>query len=715
MSSLLSSTRRIDMYDWSRRHNAPQACFLYAQRMAFVLIALVLTGAVFTSAFRSTMNGNQVQESILFDLNMGLATDDYVVHDPIEIWSDADFVSQGWPGSGTPEDPYRIEGLSIDGVIEDVYVDTCIRIGYTQVYFVVSNCFLYWGEGFSWGVGLSLTDVRNGLIEHNNFTLNSEAIHLHRSTNNIIRSNDLYANKGIGIYLWESDNNTLADNDISDNHDDGIWVYHSHWVNILNNTCNQNLRDGIYVNGGSDSYSHDLIIANNTCEDNAVHGIKVFRGVSSVLANNTCSGNHWGLYVSSSTLMTVTGNVCCENSWFGIWLLSSENISVTWNALIDNENNGGEMDSSSPNLFDYNYWSDYNGVDGNCDGIGDVAYHGTGMHDSHPLMYPLGSDPLLGSPDDIEYEESTIGHSISWFLSILNSSSYRVYRNGSLVVDSGVWSGPITVSVDGLSLGTHNYTLVIFDTNGNSANDTVFVTVVEPVSPIIDSPDDIQYESGTTGNIITWSPSDLNPESYEILRNGTQIDSGLWGGSDIEISIDGLDLGIHNFALVVLDTSGNNASDTVMVSIVDTTDPALSSPKDIQFKVGDVGHKLSWHLQDMNPFSYEVFMDVTLIISGAWNSSGEIVTVMLDGLSVGVLFFTIYVTDLAGNEAFDMVTVIVLSDSTITTTTGETTDNGTTDGEATDDDQAGLSVIVGAVIGVVCIIIVIVLAQRRRE
>ena len=34
MSSLSSSTRRVDMYDWSRRHNATQACFLYAQRMA---------------------------------------------------------------------------------------------------------------------------------------------------------------------------------------------------------------------------------------------------------------------------------------------------------------------------------------------------------------------------------------------------------------------------------------------------------------------------------------------------------------------------------------------------------------------------------------------------------------------------------------------------------------------------------------------------------
>jgi hypothetical protein len=68
-------------------------------RMAFMLIALVLTGAMFTSAFLSTMNGDQVQENILSDLDMGLVADDRVVHDPILIRSDADFVYRDNDGS----------------------------------------------------------------------------------------------------------------------------------------------------------------------------------------------------------------------------------------------------------------------------------------------------------------------------------------------------------------------------------------------------------------------------------------------------------------------------------------------------------------------------------------------------------------------------------------------------------------------------------------
>ena len=61
------------------------------------------------------------------------------------------------------------------------------------------------------------------------------------------------------------------------------------------------------------------------------------------------------------------------------------------------------------------------------------------------------------------------------------------------------------------------------------------------------------------------------------------------------ISIDGLDLGTYSFTLVLFDTSGNNKNYAVMVSVVDTTDPALSSPGDIQFKVEDASHNLACH------------------------------------------------------------------------------------------------------------------------
>jgi hypothetical protein len=144
------------------------------------------------------------------------------------------------------------------------------------------------------------------------------------------------------------------------------------------------------------------------------------------------------------------------------------------------------------------------------------------------------------------------------------------------------------------------------------------------------------------------------------MRNGILILSEIWNGSDIEFCIDGLGYGVYNFTLIVYDTNNNSAKDTVIVTVTDTTDPTIISANDIEFKVGATGHNITWVLEDPNPFAYEVFLNVTLISSGTWNSSGETVTIMLDDLSVGIFFFTIYVTDAAGNNASDMVIVTVL-------------------------------------------------------
>ncbi|MGM0687388.1 MAG: hypothetical protein ACQET3_10495, partial [Promethearchaeati archaeon] len=132
-----------------------------------------------------------------------------------------------------------------------------------------------------------------------------------------------------------------------------------------------------------------------------------------------------------------------------------------------------------------------------------------------------------------------------------------------------------SLGVDGLDVGTYNYTLVVYDTSGNWVSDTVFVTVVDTTPPTIDSPEDIEYEFGSTGHNITWTPTDELPDQYEVYRNGSLIDSGEWNGSPISLGVDGLDVGTYNYTLVVYDTSGNWVSDTVFVTVVEsvTTTP----------------------------------------------------------------------------------------------------------------------------------------------
>ena len=89
------------------------------------------------------------------------------------------------------------------------------------------------------------------------------------------------------------------------------------------------------------------------------------------------------------------------------------------------------------------------------------------------------TSPSIDTPADIEYEESTTGHFIIWNPSDIHPVHYAIYFEGSLV-KSGAWnssSETITISVDGLDSGTYNYTLMVTDIGGNTAVDSVMVSV----------------------------------------------------------------------------------------------------------------------------------------------------------------------------------------------------------------------------------------------
>jgi hypothetical protein len=85
--------------------------------------------------------------------------------------------------------------------------------------------------------------------------------------------------------------------------------------------------------------------------------------------------------------------------------------------------------------------------------------------------------------------------------------------------------------------------------------------------PAINHPPDITYVQGSTGHTVVWTPSDLSPSYYEIIRNESQVKHGTWNGSSIAISVDGLAPDVYVFMLRVWDTAGNNCSDIVLVSV----------------------------------------------------------------------------------------------------------------------------------------------------
>ncbi len=194
-------------------------------------------------------------------------------------------------------------------------------------------------------------------------------------------------------------------------------------------------------------------------------------------------------------------------------------------------------------------------------------------HKSHEMTLfvrnSMGAAVTVDHPDDIVYEYGSTGHSITWTPSAANASHYVVTRNGT-VVASGAWDGSaVTLSVEGLGLGTYVYVLFVNETGGASATDTVTVRVVDTTPPDITGPADLCVTRGTTGHRRTWNVSDPCPANYVILLDGEEVDSGSWVSGELTLDLDTLALatGEHTLLLTVWDSSGNSATDSVNITV----------------------------------------------------------------------------------------------------------------------------------------------------
>ncbi len=230
-----------------------------------------------------------------------------------------------------------------------------------------------------------------------------------------------------------------------------------------------------------------------------------------------------------------------------------------------------------------------------------------------------------------------------------------------MAIDSEApYSSPLNLNL--LPLGQHTITAVAHDAAGNTANDSVSIIVVDNTPPSIDSPADIEFDEGDMGHFVVWDPSDHRPATYEVYLDDILTFSGVWNSSSekVNISLDELAVGVRNYTLLVTDDGSNVNTDTVIVTVTDGAVPSIDSPEDIECDEFSTGHSITWSPADLNPMSYTIYRNGSLLRSGPWNSSAETITVSVDGLGLGVYNYTIVVTDVGSNTATNEVWVVVL-------------------------------------------------------
>ena len=108
-----------------------------------------------------------------------------------------------------------------------------------------------------------------------------------------------------------------------------------------------------------------------------------------------------------------------------------------------------------------------------------LYYQGGLVWGSEPSIGPINNPPSINQPSDISYTEGDIGNSIQWTATDSDPSTYTITQNGAQI-DSGSWISGNTIStnIDGLSQGTYTYIITISDQIGQTAIDTVIVTIL---------------------------------------------------------------------------------------------------------------------------------------------------------------------------------------------------------------------------------------------
>jgi len=299
--------------------------------------------------------------------------------------------------------------------------------------------------------GLLLVNTSNSTVTHNNIADTTRGIWLQFSFDVIISENSLDSNSDDGIWLENSERIVVAGNSVEHTGLNGIYLGSSNNNTIVENVMAENINYGIHLEGSSDNTvigneltnsiwaitlryspsnriesnkisSHNFesatltsgfqgitialssdnsSIVGNTVTNNSEYGINIQSSSYVFVGGNNITKNKTGLQFEGSFGNTVTANNISGSSEFAIYFSNSNNTIFYSNNFISNAKQIDDRywrvrswSSPSVNIWDTgaegNYWSDYNGIDNNGDGIGDTPYViDENNQDNYPLMEPV--------------------------------------------------------------------------------------------------------------------------------------------------------------------------------------------------------------------------------------------------------------------------------------------------------------------------------------
>ncbi len=181
------------------------------------------------------------------------------------------------------------------------------------------------------------------------------------------------------------------------------------------------------------------------------------------------------------------------------------------------------------------------------------------------LLSPVDNE--ISSSDSIEFEWSSDSDYVEYELQIDNEGTFTELVLQEIVVDNNyVFNG---------MLDAEYYWRVRARDEVENWSDwsEVRVLTIDTTDPVVDSPEDITYKEGETGNIIQWAAADANADTYTIYLDGIELISDTWeSGIAIEISVDDHSVGTYVYVIVVQDKVGHSSTDTIDVNVIEAVE-----------------------------------------------------------------------------------------------------------------------------------------------
>jgi nitrous oxidase accessory protein len=237
------------------------------------------------------------------------------------------------------------------------------------------------------------------VIENNRLDNVFFGIYLAETERGVVRNNTVEsydrreASSGNGIHMWNVKYPKIIDNHVKGMRD-GIYLEFAENAEIYGNTSTNNNRYGMHYmfsNGGryydnmfkqngagvAVMYSDNVDMMNNTFEHNwgtSAYGLLLKDINDSKIEGNRFYRNTVAIYSEGTNNVHIHKNEIELNGWAVNIKSNSARNRFTENNFIENSFDVRTDSPRNNNIFDGNYWSQYEGYDLDRDGVGDVPY-----------------------------------------------------------------------------------------------------------------------------------------------------------------------------------------------------------------------------------------------------------------------------------------------------------------------------------------------------